>query len=84
MTRGEPVTRRVVSSIFPAAMGKKSGSSVQKRQRELKRAEKAQLKRDRREQQIAESETRDNVHIATEEDLAGYGFPDEDEPVEGA
>ena len=58
-------------------MGKKSGSSVQKRQRELKRAEKAQLKRDRREQQQADLVG--GTQVATNDDLAGYGFPTDDE-----
>ena len=56
-------------------MGKKSGSSVQKRRRELKRAEKAQIKRDRR---LEPKEERDS-QVATQDDLAGYGYvPDEE------
>jgi hypothetical protein len=63
-------------------MGKKSGSSVQKRQRELKRAERAALKRER---SLEEGEAEGSgSQVASDDDLAGYGFPvgetAEDEP----
>ena len=54
-------------------MARKSGSSVQKRQRELKRAEKAALKKERR---LEEGEDGGGgSQVASEDDLAGYGFP---------
>ncbi len=57
-------------------MAKKSRMSVLKRQREVKKAEKAALKRERREQrQDDESATR----VATADDLAGYGIAPTDE-----
>ncbi len=55
-------------------MGRKSGSSVLKRQRELKKAEKAALKKERRVDE--EGEPREaGDQVASEDDLAGYGFP---------
>ena len=65
-------------------MARKSRVGVLKRQRELKKAEKAAMKRERRklrkeEAAAAESDT------ATQDDLAGYGLgADEDEPASGA
>lgn len=59
-------------------MARSNRMSVLKRQRERKKAEKAALKRELREQRTAEkdgSETR----VATREDLAGYGVVDEEE-----
>jgi hypothetical protein len=54
-------------------MGRKSGSSVLKRQRELKKAEKAALKKERR---LEESdEGGGGSQVASQDDLAGYGFP---------
>ena len=55
-------------------MARKSGSSVQKRQRELKRAEKAAQKKER---QLEEGEAPEGTgsQVASEDDLAGYGFP---------
>ncbi len=50
--------------------------AVLKRQRELKKAEKAALKRERREQRASGSR---ESEVATKDDLAGYGF-DEDIP----
>lgn len=58
-------------------MGKKSGSSVQKRQRELKRSEKAALKKERR---LESKENRvEGERVATADDLAGYGYAEDDE-----
>lgn len=60
-------------------MGKRSKTGVLKRLREVKKAEKAALKRDqartRRETQPDESDEEVGDKIATDEDLAGYGFP---------
>ena len=59
-------------------MAKKGRTAVLKRQREVKKAERAALKREKRESR-KESETSSDS-VATAEDLAGYGFgPDEDE-----
>ncbi len=53
--------------------------SVLKRQREAKKAEKAALKRERREQRVqSDSESR----VATKADLEGYGFAPEEDEVE--
>ncbi len=60
-------------------MAKRSRMSVLKRQREARKAEKAAVKRERREQREP-SEPGDR--IATKDDLAGYGFPDEEQPEE--
>lgn len=54
-------------------MGRKSGSSVLKRQRELKKAEKAAQKKERRLESGEEAEPSNQV--ASADDLAGYGFP---------
>ncbi len=53
-------------------MARKSKQSILKRQRELRKAEKAALKRERREQRVAEASSSDQV--ATKEDLEGYWF----------
>jgi len=60
-------------------MGRKSGSSVLKRQRELKKAEKAAQKKERRLEEREESEG--GAQVASQDDLAAYGFPvgDDDE-----
>lgn len=54
----------------------KKGTSILKRQRELKKAERALLKRERREEQ----EHKKGTPVASEEDLRGYGLP-EDRPT---
>ncbi len=55
---------------------KRSRTAVLKRQREVKKSEKQALKREKREMR-KEAETHEGV--ATSDDLAGYGFPiDED------
>ncbi len=56
-------------------MARKSKQSILKRQRELRKAEKAALKRERREQRVSEAGSGDQ--IATKEDLEGYGFEPE-------
>ncbi len=64
-------------------MARKSKQSILKRQRELKKAEKQALKRERREAREAASAESDGISVATKEDLEGYGFPS-DEPQEEA
>ncbi len=56
---------------------KRSRTAVLKRQREVKKSEKQALKREKRE---IRKESPEQELVATREDLAGYGFPiDEDE-----
>jgi hypothetical protein len=57
-------------------MGKK-GTSVLKRQRELKKAEKAAEKRERRSEQ---TERNQGPQVASHDDLRGYGMVEEDDP----
>ncbi|MEE9281911.1 MAG: hypothetical protein V3V67_17200 [Myxococcota bacterium] len=59
-------------------MARKSKQSILKRQRELRKAEKAALKRERREQRVAAA-AGSGDQVATKEDLEGYGV----EPEEG-
>ena len=61
-------------------MARKSKQSILKRQRGLRKAEKAALKRERREQRIAEAGPTDQV--ATKEDLEGYGVEPEEQGSE--
>jgi hypothetical protein len=62
-------------------MARKGKTGVLKRLREVKKAEKAALKRDqmktRKESPSDEEPIGDRV--ATPDDMAGYGFPDEEE-----
>jgi hypothetical protein len=62
-------------------MAKKGRTAVLKRQREVKKAERAAMKREKREtRRDAESESdSDSDAVATAEDLAGYGFGPLDE-----
>ena len=53
-------------------MARKSRTAVLKRQREAKKAEKAALKREKRE--VRTSESGGEPRVATADDLAGYGF----------
>lgn len=57
-------------------MGKKSRMSVLKRQREARKAEKAALKRERRDRRTTEEPA--GSQVATRDDLAGYGFAEEE------
>jgi hypothetical protein len=59
-------------------MARKGKMAVLKRQREAKKAEKAALKRDLRDQRAAKKggETK----VADKDDMAGYGFPTDSEP----
>jgi hypothetical protein len=59
-------------------MGRKGGSSVLKRQRELRKAEKAAQKKERRLEEPDEARDPDS-QVASQDDLAGYGFPVGDE-----
>jgi hypothetical protein len=59
-------------------MARKSRTAVLKRQREVRKAEKAAAKREKRD--MREPDTTGEPNIATSDDLAGYGFSvDEDE-----
>jgi len=53
-------------------MAKKGRTAVLKRQREVKKAERAAMKREKRETRRDSSS--DSGAVATAEDLAGYGF----------
>jgi hypothetical protein len=60
-------------------MGKKSKTGVLKRLREVKKAEKAAMKREQlKERRSGEPAPRES-RVATDEDMAGYGFPDDEE-----
>ena len=67
-------------------MGKRSKTGVLKRLREVKKAEKAAHKREemreRKESGEPESTGGGGSILATPEDLAGYGFPVDDEEEE--
>jgi hypothetical protein len=58
-------------------MARKSRTGVLKRQREMKKAEKAALKREKRD--VRSEQESDGAQVATAEDLAGYGFSGEAE-----
>ena len=58
-------------------MARKSRTAVLKRQREAKKAEKALLKREKRE--MRQSESSGEPRVATAEELEGYGFTVEPE-----
>ena len=64
-------------------MGKRSKTGVLKRLREVKKAEKAALKREemreRKDLGVGEEPVESRPDVATDEDLAGYGFPVADE-----
>ena len=57
-------------------MAKKGRTAILKRQREVKKAERAALKREKREtrKEMGKDEESDPDAIATPEDLEGYGF----------
>jgi len=55
---------------------KRSRTAVLKRQREVKKSEKQALKREKRE---IRKETPGHEAVATRDDLAGYGFPVDDD-----
>lgn len=58
-------------------MAKKGRTSVLKRQRELRKAEKTALKRDKRRERPKEG-----AGVATRDDLEGYGLGPDSEEVE--
>ena len=66
-------------------MGKKSRTSVLKRQRELKKAEKAALKQAQKDQRITDTPESTGQQVATQDDLEGYGLgppaAEEEEPA---
>ena len=62
-------------------MARKSRTAVLKRQREAKKAEKAAMKREKK--SMREPRATGEPLVATTDDLAGYGFV-EDEPEEEA
>jgi hypothetical protein len=62
-------------------MARKSKTGVLKRLREVKKAEKAALKRDQKEQRKELSGAFAD-HVANKDDLEGYGFEDEDDDDE--
>ncbi len=62
-------------------MARKSRTAVLKRQREVKKAEKAAMKREKRLSREAATPVTDRV--ATNDDLEGYGFAP-DEPIDGS
>jgi len=60
---------------------KRSRTAVLKRQREVRKTEKQQMKREKKE---FRSEADDlGGSVATQDDLAGYGFPVDEEDSEG-
>jgi hypothetical protein len=64
-------------------MARKSRTGVLKRQREMKKAEKAALKREKRD--LRSEQEPSGSQVATAEDLAGYGFgpaDDDDRPAD--
>ena len=65
-------------------MAKRSRTSILKRQRELRKAEKAAMKREKREQrpEDQDEELEQRGQVATRDDLAGYGFPADEESEE--
>ena len=64
-------------------MARKSRTGVLKRQREMKKAEKAAMKREKRD--LRAEQEGGGAQVATAEDLAGYGFAaaDDDAPSGG-
>lgn len=65
-------------------MARKGKTGVLKRLREVKKAEKAALKRDQMKtrRETTPDESADEDRIATVDDMAGYGFPTSDEDEE--
>ncbi len=65
-------------------MARKGKTGVLKRLREVKKAEKAALKRDQMKsrKEIAADTEPDGDRVATQDDMAGYGFPSAEEVEE--
>ena len=62
-------------------MARKGKTGVLKRLREVKKAEKAALKRDQMKsrKEVAADTEPDGDRVATQDDMAGYGFPSGEE-----
>lgn len=60
---------------------KRSRTAVLKRQREVKKSEKQALKREKKEMR-KEGSPGDSLEVATRDDLAGYGFPIDDDDAD--
>ena len=73
-TRAAPFRRMKKGNI---CMAKKGRTAILKRQREVKKAERAAMKREKRESRKEAEPDPDTV--ATAEDLAGYGFGSTDD-----
>ena len=65
-------------------MARRNRQGVLKRQRERKKAEKAELKRDERSQRRSGEPAPPASVVATADDLAGYGFGPAEESEEEA
>ena len=65
-------------------MARRSKMAVLKRQRELKKAEKAAVKREKREARAEAGTQTIDSQIASQEDLEDYGFQTDDGIGEGA
>ena len=65
-------------------MARKGKTGVLKRLREVKKAEKAALKRDQMKsrKELASEADPESDRVATQDDMAGYGFPTADEVEE--
>ena len=65
-------------------MARKSRTAVLKRQREVKKAEKAAIKREKRlsRGEASAAASGDEPQIASREDLEGYGFASDEEEAE--
>ena len=63
-------------------MGKRSKTGVLKRLREIKKAEKAAMKRDQVKERRETETTAPQDMVATSDDLEGYGFPVEESEEE--
>ncbi len=65
-------------------MARKGKTGVLKRLREVKKAEKAALKRDQMKsrKEVASEADSEGDRVATQDDMAGYGFPTADEVEE--
>ena len=61
-------------------MARKSKMGVLKRQRELRKIEKAAIKRERREARTQNVEEDSEPRVASKQDLEAYGFPSDDGP----
>ncbi len=61
---------------------KRSRTAVLKRQREVRKTEKQQMKREKKEVRGETDEL--GGAVATQDDLAGYGFPVDEEEAEGS